>query len=481
MLLKLVKTIITFCWFAVWVGFFGHIAARADTIVLKSGTRIVADSVTERNGRVEYSIGNNTLTIPKSIVLKIERGTSGDSLPASSKTAEIRPEDLPAKATEMETSEELVSRVIHEGQVDTAALRTIELQNPPQQAAAAYAIAAGLEDDHNNLSVAAGYLDSALHLLPGNAILLENYASVLLRLGRFSEALPYAEQATQADSESSLAYWFLGYAYYRNNHNQEAIAALKKSLQLHEDEKARQLLERVERESRTEADFHQQESSHFTLRYEGSQASSELRRQILEALEESYKKLETDLGASPRNIYVSLYTDQAFFDVTQAPAWSAALNDGKIRIPISGVSSVTPELARVLRHELTHSFVAQITHGRAPQWLNEGIAELEQGANTSSFGSRLATLYSSGHQVPLNMLEANFDTLDKSEALVAYAESLAAVEYISSTYGVSDVARILQRLGEGESVETALRNTIHAGYKELDAEVTQYLQKSYGS
>jgi hypothetical protein len=216
------------------------------------------------------------------------------------------------------------------------------------------------------------------------------------------------------------------------------------------------------------------------LRYEGSQASSELRRQILEALEQSYNKLESDLGASPRNIYVSLYTDQAFFDVTQAPAWSAALNDGKIRIPISGVSSVTPELARVLRHELTHSFVAQITHGRAPQWLNEGIAELEQGANTTSFGSRLATLYSSGHQVPLNMLEANFDMLDKSEALVAYAESLAAVEYISSTYGVSDVARILQRLGQGESIETALRNTIHAGYKELDAEVTEYLQKSYG-
>jgi tetratricopeptide (TPR) repeat protein len=480
MLLNL-RTIITFCCLAVSSGIVGTLAARADTIVLKSGTRIVADSVTEHNGRVEYAIGDNTLTIPKSIVARIERGGAGDGVSASSKVAEIRPEDLPAKATEMEASEELVGRVIQGGQVNTAALREIELQNPPQQSAAAYAIAAGFEDDHNNLNVAAGYLESALHLLPGNSILLENYASVLLRLGRFSEALPYAEQATRADSQSSLAFWFLGYAYYKNNRNRESIAALKRSLQLHEDGKARQLLERVQRETRTEADFNQQESSHFTLRYEGSQASSELRQQILEALEESYNKLQNDLGVTPRNIYVSLYTDQAFFDVTQAPAWSAALNDGKIRIPISGVDTVTPELARVLRHELTHSFVAQITHGRAPQWLNEGIAELEQGANTSSFGQRLATLYSSGHQVPLNMLEANFDTLDKSEALVAYAESLAAVEYISSTYGVSDLARILQRLGEGESIETALRNTIHGGYKELDVELTDYLKRTYGS
>ena len=480
MLLNL-RTIITFCCLAVSSGIVGTLTARADTIVLKSGTRIVADSVTEHSGRVEYAIGDNTLTIPKSIVARIERGGAGDGVSASSKAAEIRPEDLPAKAKEMEASEELVGRVIQGGQVNTAALREIELQNPPQQSAAAYAIAAGFEDDHNNLNVAAGYLESALHLLPGNSILLENYASVLLRLGRFSEALPYAEQATRADSQSSLAFWFLGYAYYKNNRNRESIAALKRSLQLHEDGKARQLLERVQRETRTEADFNQQESSHFTLRYEGSQASSELRQQILEALEESYNKLQNDLGVTPRNIYVSLYTDQAFFDVTQAPAWSAALNDGKIRIPISGVDTVTPELARVLRHELTHSFVAQITHGRAPQWLNEGIAELEQGANTSSFGQRLATLYSSGHQVPLNMLEANFDTLDKSEALVAYAESLAAVEYISSTYGVSDLARILQRLGEGESIETALRNTIHGGYKELDVELTDYLKRTSGS
>jgi hypothetical protein len=79
------------------------------------------------------------------------------------------------------------------------------------------------------------------------------------------------------------------------------------------------------------------------------------------------------------------------------------------------------------------------------------------------------------------MLEANFDALEQSGALVAYAESLAAVEYISSTYGISDLARILQRLGEGESIETALRNTIHAGYKELDAEVTDYLKNAYGS
>jgi len=166
--------------------------------------------------------------------------------------------------------------------------------------------------------------------------------------------------------------------------------------------------------------------------------------------------------------------------VTQAPAWTAALNDGKIRIPISGVSAVTPALAHVLRHELTHSFIAQITHGRAPTWLNEGIAQLEEGRSSAQFGPRLAALYASGHQVPLSQFEAGFQGYSSAEAAVAYAESLAAVEYIRDNYGLSDMARLLKRLGEGQSVESALRSTIRCGYAELEIELTAYLKKNYG-
>jgi hypothetical protein len=55
------------------------------------------------------------------------------------------------------------------------------------------------------------------------------------------------------------------------------------------------------------------------------------------------------------------------------------------------------------------------------------------------------------------------------------------VEYIRATYGLSDLARLLQRLGEGQSVESALRSTVHGGYAELETEITNYLRKNYGS
>ena len=116
-----------------------------------------------------------------------------------------------------------------------------------------------------------------------------------------------------------------------------------------------------------------------------------------------------DLGYSPRNnIAVTLYTQQAFFDVTQAPSWSGAINDGKLRIPVNGVASITPDLVRVLKHELTHSFVAQMTGNRCPTWLNEGIAQMEEGKSTGSNGHALAQTFSQGAEIPYNMLEGSF-------------------------------------------------------------------------
>lgn len=66
------------------------------------------------------------------------------------------------------------------------------------------------------------------------------------------------------------------------------------------------------------------------------------------------------------------------------------------------------------------------------------------------------------------------------QAMVAYDESLAAVEYINDTYGMSDVRRILERLGQGSSAEAALRATIRSDYGQLQSEVAKYLADKYG-
>jgi len=199
-------------------------------------------------------------------------------------------------------------------------------------------------------------------------------------------------------------------------------------------------------------------------------------------LEAHYDDLVRDLNVTPRAISVSLYSSETYFDVTQAPAWSAALNDGKLRIPISGLSEVTPELSRVLKHELSHSFINQLTRGRCPQWLNEGVAQLMEGKSVARFGgSQLARIYAAHQQIPLNMLETSWTRFDGMHAQMAYAEGLAAAEYVRDTYGLSDVQRILARIGDGSSTETSLRTTIHAGYGDLEDEINGYLKGRFGN
>jgi hypothetical protein len=67
------------------------------------------------------------------------------------------------------------------------------------------------------------------------------------------------------------------------------------------------------------------------------------------------------------------------------------------------------------------------------------------------------------------------------EATLAYDESLAAVQYINDTYGMSDLRRVLERLGQGSSTEAALRATIHTDYGQLETEVGKYLIGRYGN
>ena len=141
---------------------------------------------------------------------------------------------------------------------------------------------------------------------------------------------------------------------------------------------------------------------------------------------------------------------------------------------------MTSELARVLKHELAHSFINQISAGRCPPWLHEGIAQLLEPKSLGSEGRQLAQLFKSQQFIPLNILERSFLRFSGAEAHLAYAESLAAVSYINETSGIGDVQRILQRLSQGSSTEAALRATVHSDYGQLESEIGKYLSDKYG-
>jgi tetratricopeptide (TPR) repeat protein len=445
------------------------VCAQAEVIHLKNGRTIWADHVRENGSHIEYDRGDDSYAIPKSLVDHIETG----GVPPEYASSSLAP------AGNLKGEDQLPDKVIHDGAVDSDALHTLE-SNPPA-AATGYFVAGKYEFDHGDFPKARAYLESALRYDSTNPTILNYYAALLVRTGNAAEALPYAEHATRLAPESPDALDVMGYAQFAADRTRDAIRTWKRSLELRPDAAIQQMLAKAERDITAEADFSERASSHFTLRYEGQQTSETFRRELIATLESHYDDLVRQLGAAPRNsIPVILYTGQAFFDVTQAPSWTGALNDGKLRIPVEGVNQVTPELSRVLKHELAHSFINQISGGRCPQWLHEGIAQAVEPKQLAN-GRRLADLFQSQREIPLNALEGSFMRFSPLEATLAYDESLATAQYIEDTYGMSDLQRILQRLSEGASPEAAIRTTIHSDYGQLQTEVAQYLTSKYGN
>ena len=459
----------------------GGVRASADVIHLKNGRKIWADHVREDGTHVEYEIGEDSYKISKSSVERIEAGGIAPAY-ASARSQESA-KDLPVFVPEdgLAGHDDLAGKVVHDGKVDLDALTGLEKEGKPELSATAYFLAGKHEFEHGNLPQARRHFETALRFQSDNSTILNYYAMALTRSGNAAAALSYAERSARANPNSADAFTVLGYVMFSADHTKDAIRAWKRSLELRPDSVVEQYLAKAQREVTTEADFSQKESSHFTLRYEGKQTSEQLRRELIATLESEYDDLVRQLGVAPRaSIPVILYTEQAFFDVTQAPSWSGAVNDGKLRIPISGLSSMTSDLARVLKHELAHSFVNQASGGRCPTWLNEGIAQAVEGKSLASNGRRLSQLFRAQKAISYNMLEGGFMRFSTVEAVVAYAESLAAVQYINETYGMSDVERILERIGEGASSEAALRATIHSDYGQLESDVGRFLAGKYG-
>ena len=452
----------------------------ADTIHLKNGRTIVADQVREAGARYEYEIGENTYAIPKSSVDHVEAG----GVPASTASSASRQLDsIPAfvPADSLAGEGDLLSKILKDGKINTDAIAELEAKGNPELSATANFIAGKFELERGDVGRSQFYFDAALHHQPASSTILVYYSALLVRMGRASQALEFSQRAVQSAPQSPDAYAMLGYAQFASGRAREAAISWKHSLALRPDAAVQQLLDKAERDQKAEDGFAERESGHFKLRFEGKQTSETLRAQILSALESDYDELTSELGAPPHDdIQVILYTEQAFFDVTRAPSWSGAINDGKLRIPVNGLTGVNSELARVLKHELAHTFINHLSQGRCPPWLHEGIAQLVEAKSLNDDGPKLAQLFSLQHEIPLNALEGSFARFNAVEARVAYAESLAAVSYIRDSYGMSDVQRILQLLGQGSSTEAALRATVHSDYGSLETELGKYLADKYG-
>ncbi len=455
--------------------------ASADTIVLKNGKRIVAENVTDDGQHVTYQTPAGQLSIPKSIVARVEH----DDFAYSRGAKDSQP---PVNAPEIEPVrgyEDVAALAVHGDSVDYAYIANLESEARTgstlavaKVAAAHYAAAQFLYGKGDTDSAIDQYRQ-ALVFAPENTGLLLNLAVLYLRKSQFTAALDPLERARRVLPDSPDVAKLMGWAYYGANKMDQAIEEWKRAEGLRRDPDVEEALAKAERDKSEEESYREGETAHFDLKYYGG-ATPDLAREILRALEDDFNDLESQLDYTPpEQIAVILYTEQAFADITRAPGWVGALNDGRLRIPVQGLTEVTPELAHVLKHELTHSFVGQKSHQRAPTWLQEGVAQWMEGRRSSRDAGALVDAVSQGAIPSLGAMSGSWMELSGNSAAAAYAWSLAVVESIIDAGGVSDISRLLDRIATSSSVEEALQETLHMNYADLQQQTVAYLRRAY--
>jgi tetratricopeptide (TPR) repeat protein len=473
------------CALFVVVALFFAAAAHADTIVLKNGRRIVAFNVREEGEKVKYETTAGELSLPKSIVDHIEKNgavPTGNSPAEAAANLAITPPTMGATSG----GTEIESGAVHDGAVDREYIAKLEEaargggQRANASAALAHYAAAQFELSRGEMEHALADDRSALTYAPEEPALLMNVAYLYLRRSEYKQSLEYLERARRVAPANADVAKLEGWAYYGMNKIDQAVAEWKRALALRPDPEVQEALDKAQRDKQEEQSYKENESSHFTLRYSGT-AEPALAREVLRTLEVHFSAIESELNFTPSDsIGVVLYTQQAYADITRAPDWAGALNDGRIRVPVQGLSGVTPELSRVLKHELTHSFVGQKTRGHAPTWIQEGLAQWMEGKRSGDNAGMLAEAYRGGQATSLGQLEGSWMGLPSDRAAYAYLWALANIEYIVETGGMGDIERILDRIGSGSSTEEALRAVLHSDYNDLMQSTAEYLRKTYG-
>jgi hypothetical protein len=157
--------------------------------------------------------------------------------------------------------------------------------------------------------------------------------------------------------------------------------------------------------------------------------------------------------------------------------------DGQIHV--ASPAHPTETLRGILFHEYTHAVFREVTGGDRPYWLNEGFAELiERQSRGLSFSTRseraaLRANIEIGSWIPLRDIAQSFSGLTDESARYAYLQSVVTIGFLHTHTDVNGRRMLLERIGQGLSVDQALHEVMGVDTDGLDARVQEDLRAEF--
>ncbi len=432
--------------------------AAGDTVHMKDGRAIRMGACSEEEREIRCHRAGGVVGIPREQVARIEKEVKQPSFPGP---ASAQPAPEPASPTGptimklQEDPEEILGRI----EELTRVLADPNISS--SDSGLARESLAGLHTFLGNKAALVGNykeaesryraaLDQSPHMMAARL----NLASVLITVDQHGAAEGLLVSVLADSPEDPRAFELLGELSFQIGRLDEAIERWEKAMSIQETARLTERLQKARRLRGAEEGFSQADGAHFALRYDGDEASPELARDVLRYLEEAYGTLSSRLAHYPDAvIQVILYPTRSFHEATQSPDWVGGLFDGQVRIPVRGLSHLTPQARRVLVHELAHSFLASKTRGNVPRWIQEGFAQVLEGRTSASHQAALAEAVRSRN----GGVDQEFN----------YPKALSQVEFLLGTWSQFHLNEVLDHLGRGDDIDAALGAAMGQSYEEF--------------
>ncbi|MBP9837445.1 MAG: hypothetical protein KBC84_01895 [Proteobacteria bacterium] len=213
--------------------------------------------------------------------------------------------------------------------------------------------------------------------------------------------------------------------------------------------------------------------------------SKNVAQKSLELLNQTADEYSNIFQMKLNNVVVLKFlTPEEFKRTTGAPEWTSAMfYRGEISIPLPQNKVVNfSELERALRHEYTHSVIAQISDYKCPAWLDEGIAQILEGDVNPILAPSLRKWVNNSPLLPLDWLNNGFTTLEEHVVPVAYAESLYITKKLVDQKGYPAIVKYLKLLKEeapeNYAFEHAFGTTKREFMKKMDEQVVAWAKSN---
>jgi tetratricopeptide (TPR) repeat protein len=295
------------------------------------------------------------------------------------------------------------------------------------------------------------------------ARLLGTAAVASAKAGQFDRSKLQARAALGLEERTAEAYLALGEYAFQDNDLAGAVDTWERGLRLNPGDVAlSRRLERGRAETERLGGLERVASEHFVAAFDG-RADVPAARATLEVMEAAYRSVGALFQLHPEGpIPLVVYPERSFEREGHA-SWSAAVYDGKIRLPAAGADVNSLAFRGTLFHEYAHALFHRATGNKpAPTWLNEGLADVARLRGDPGPQVRCSP---DVHRYPLRALEGSFQRIsDWRSASLAYLEARHAVERITERHGEAGIRAVLAEVSTGSPFPAAFERALGQEY-----------------